>query len=300
MMEPRYFQNPVLRGYADPDILLHDGVYYLYATSYHVGRGYEVYTSEDLVNWENRGLCLLGEDVEKAWGLNCFYWAPDVKYHNGRFYMLVTVAEHLGLAVADSPLGPFAPQDGFLFDHSIDGHILFEDEDMYIYYVTWREGHDYALWGCRMNGDHRTPELSTEKLLLKAMEPYERHMAAVVEAPYILKKDGVYYLTYSACTYESPFYCVCYATADAPLGDFVRYERNPILVGDGKTISGTGHHCVTPLPDGGYALMYHAHEAPGKIHPRNLYVGRIGFEPRGDHFVLVCDPPTTERQAYLF
>lgn len=283
-----HYQNPILDGYADPDILYHDGVYYLYATSYpkHC-RGYEVYTSTDLIHWENKGMCL-----QTAWGMERGFWAPDVKEKDGKFYMLVTVSEHLGLAISDSPLGPFIPQDGFLFDRSIDGHIYFEGDEMYIYYVSWRKDHRYALYGAKMRPDRITPDLSTEKLLIAAEKDYECHQAAVAEAPYMLKKDGIYYLTYSACHYESPYYCVCYATSDSPLGDYVRYEGNPILVGDGVTVSGVGHHCITHSPSGERMfIVYHTHFAPGQIHPRRLSVTDIRFEHTDGQDVLVCGKP---------
>lgn len=282
------FKNPVLDGYADPDILFHDGLYYLYATSYPKnGRGYEVYSSPDLAHWQNRGMCL-----EQAWGMDKAFWSPDVKQKDGKFYMLVTVSEHLGLAVSDSPLGPFVPQDGFLFDHSIDGHIFFDGDDMYIYCVSWRQGHKYGIYGMKMLPDRITPDLSTERLLIVPELPYECHQAPIAEAPYMLKKDGFYYLTYSACHYESPLYCVCYAKSDSPLGPFVKYEGNPILVGDTVHVSGAGHHCVTYTPDGNrMILVYHTHYAPGQIHPRRLSLTSIRFEERDGQTVLVCDPP---------
>ncbi len=288
------FKNPVLKSYADPDILLYDGLYYLYATSPTVNNGYEVYVSPDLVNWENKGIC-----IENAFGLTRWYWAPDVKEKDGKFYMLITADEHLGLAVADSPLGPFVPQDGFLFEKSIDGHIYFEGDDMYIYYVSWRKDHDYALWGCKMNDDMITPDLSTEKLLVKAKEPYECYINGVVEAPYVLKKDGKYFLTYSASHYESPFYSVCYAVSDSPLGDFIKYEKNPILVGDNKTVNGIGHHCITYSKDKSRMfIVYHTHNDVKNIHPRNISISSIEFSTDNGETILACAPHTYDEQPY--
>lgn len=266
-------RTPFLRGYADPDVLYHNGIYYLYATSYSISDGYEVYASTDLVTWENHGNCLGG-----SFGLTRWFWAPDVKEKDGTFYMLASIDEHLGLLTASSPLGPFVPREGFLFDHSIDGHIFFEDDEMYIYYVSWREGHRYGIWGCRMMPDRITPDLSTETLLLVADQPYECHMNPVAEAPYLLKRDGVYYLTYSGSDYQSPFYCIAYATASSPLGPYTKYAGNPILVGDGKTVSGIGHHCIVlPAEGDEMLLIYHTHRAPEQIHPRDLRQGKIRF-----------------------
>jgi beta-xylosidase len=289
------YQNPILLQYADPDILYFKGVYYLYATSYPLQcKGYEVYSSTDLIHWENRGVCL-----QETFGYTDSFWAPDVKEHNGKFYMLVTVKEHLGLAIADSPLGPFVPQNGFLFESSIDGHIFFEGDQMILYYVSWREGHRYGIWGVRMKEDLITPDLSTEKLLLIAEEEYECHYAPVAEAPYLLKKDDHYYLTYSACHYISPLYCVCYATSDDPLGHFVKYKKNPILVGDTLSVSGAGHHCITTSPDGEKLfIVYHTHDSPKAVHPRNLSIGRIRFVQKEGETVLECDQPDLAPHPY--
>ncbi len=288
----RKYKNPILDNVCDPDVVYHDGYYWLYGTS--IGNGYAVYRSADLINWEKTG-----EVLKDAWGYSSAYWAPDIKKKDGKFYMLVTTCEHLGLAISDSPMGPFIPQNGFMFDRSIDGHIFFDGDDMYIYYVSWREGHTYGIYGCKMMPDRITPDLSTEKLLIVNEFEYERHFAGVVEAPYMLKKDGVYYLTYSGCHYESPFYCVCYATSDSPLGDFAKYEGNPILVGDGVTVSGAGHHCITSSPDGSRMfIIYHTHYKPGVIHPRRLSIGNIRFEEKNGKTVLACDKPDLEEHDY--
>jgi polyribonucleotide nucleotidyltransferase len=42
--------------------------------------------------------------------------------------MAASVHEHLGLLTATSPEGPFVPEENFLFDHSIDGHIFIDDD----------------------------------------------------------------------------------------------------------------------------------------------------------------------------
>ena len=284
------FDNPVLGNFADPDVLYYDGVYYMYATSYNVSVGYEVYSSTDLQNWENRGMCM-----GSAWGFDRYYWAPDVEYHDGKFYMLVSAGSHLGFAVADSPLGPFIPCETYLFESTIDGHIFFDGEDMYIYYVTARDGLQYGIWGCKMMDDHLTPDLSTEKRLIVPEYDYEMVVNAITEGPYMLERDGVYYLTYSGSGYEFHGYCVCYATSDSPLGDFTKYKNNPILIGDGKTAFGTGHHSFAPLPNGDnedeFAIIYHVHKDKYNCHPRQICVDIARFKETPDGVILECDGP---------
>jgi len=100
----------ILSPCADPCVLKHKGVYYLYCTSdNNSDNGIPVYKSTDLVNWEGPygnapgGLALHKNDV---WGEKWF-WAGEVIEKNGKFYMYPTVEEHLIAAVSDSPLDPF-------------------------------------------------------------------------------------------------------------------------------------------------------------------------------------------------
>lgn len=85
----------------DPFILLHDGTYYAYGT--HAADGIEVYTSKDLRKWKLHGLALHKDDV---WADSRF-WAPEIYEIDGKFYMYYTADEHICVAIADSPLGPF-------------------------------------------------------------------------------------------------------------------------------------------------------------------------------------------------
>ncbi len=291
---PRY-QNPVLSGYADPDILYHQGIYYLYATSSSLPAGYEAYTSRDLVHWE-----YAGKVMDEVWGMNRWYWAPDIICNNGKFYMLVSVNEHLGICVSDSPLGPFLPEPGYLFDKSIDGHFFVdEDGEVYIFYVSWREGKTYALYAMRMEHDLVTPILSTETMVIRATETWEQQQAAVAEAPYVLWHRGKYYLTYSGSHFESAGYAVGYAIADTPLGPYTKYEGNPILSYHCKA-HGPGHHCIVSSPDGkSLFIVYHTHHDTTAVQPRNICIDRLRFVPvKGKDDRLEVYGPTVTPQPY--
>lgn len=86
--------------------------------------GIEVHTSTDLVNWKNEGYCLKkGKNVLGIHG----FWAPEVSYYRGKFYMVYTADEHIAIAVSDKPEGPFEKHsDDFLTEkRAIDGHLFF-------------------------------------------------------------------------------------------------------------------------------------------------------------------------------
>ena len=273
----RTYKNPVFGELqaADPGVLKYDGKYYCYSTSAPIG--YYVYVSDDLVNWENKGLC-----CETAWGIekNGWYWAPEVIEKDGKFYMIMSVDEHIGFAVADSPLGPFIPEKTWLFDKSIDGHIFIDDDGQaYLYYVSWRSGHEYGIYGCELNDDIVTARTNTEKLIIKPESAWERVEGAVTEGPFILKHNGKYYLTYSGTGYTSQQYAVGYAVSDSPLEGFERYEGNPVLSYTSK-LYGPGHHSFTTSPDGSeLIIVYHVHASSTEIHPRKICIDRARFAP---------------------
>jgi len=284
------YQNPVLDGYADPDVLLYEGTYYLYATG--GPGGYQVYTSKDLVDWTLAGTAV----TPNLWGVSSSYWAPDVEYINGKFYMVVSCNENLGLAVSDSPLGPFREaHDQLLFDHTIDGHLFVDDDgSVYLYYVSWRSGHTYGLYGTKLDGN-MMPILETEKLLLVATEEWEKHQSGVVEGPFVLKRNGLYYLMYSGSHFQSKNYAVGYAISESPLGDYERYQENPILIGNDK-VSGTGHHCVTTSLDGSELwIVYHQHASTTSVEIRKVCIDRLYFREseNGPDVLEVVGPTTT-------
>lgn len=267
------YQNPVFGASgADPGVLYHDGTYYLYSTNYISGaKGYPVYTSPNLVDWEFAGMC-----TGELWSTN-FYWAPEVVEKDGRFYMIATNNVSLGIAVADSPLGPFEPAGELLLEQAIDGNFFFDDDGkVYLYYVNVKEGEPYGIFGCELTEDLLAIKPNTTTLLLQYSDPWE---ATTVEAPEMIKHNGIYYLTYSGNTYTSEKYAIGYATSDSPLGEFERYNGNPILSYTSE-IQGTGHHCFTTSPDGNELwIVYHIHSAIGVYEPRTLCIDRVRFTP---------------------
>ena len=274
----RTYRNPVYteeQG-ADPGILKYDGKYYCYASSAPIG--YYVYVSDDLVNWKNEGLCM-GE----AWGFSRrgYYWAPEVVQRaDGKFVMVASVEEHIGFAVADSPLGPFVPVEKWTFESTIDGHIFLDDDGKgYLFCVSWRAGHEYGIWAYELEDDLVTVKPETETRVLWPTDSWEMCWGNVTEGPFVLKHNGTYYLTYSGPGYDTKDYSVGYATADSPLGPYKKYAANPVLTHTSK-LYGPGHHNFTTSPDGSEMfIVYHVHASTTAVHPRKICIDRARFAP---------------------
>lgn len=289
------YTNALLPEAADPDILFVDGTYYLYPTT--AGRnvgGIKVYTSTDMVNWTDKGLALLMG--EENWGTNGF-WAPDLIERDGKYYMYYTANEHLCVAVADSPLGPFEQIEfGPIHEdiNEIDAHVFKDEDDQYyLYMVRFDEGN--AIWGAKLNDDMITIDEQSLTEILVPSQPWELDMARINEGPYMLKKEGIYYLTYSGSHFESPMYGAGYATSDSPLGPFKKYEHNPIMQSN-LLVPGAGHHAVAMSPDQKEMFMiYHRHESIWNTDPREFAIDRMRFTKNdiGETILEVHGPTVT-------
>ncbi len=245
--EPRTYQNPIIEGnLADPTVILHQGVYYLYATG-EVPKydGTRVWTSTNLVDWQR------GPVVFRPGTTNV--WAPDVwrDPESGRFYLYYTANLTVGVAESEGPLGPFIQRRKF-FDQALDAH-LFRDDDgrLYLYYVQ--------LAGFRITVQRMAEPTEPEgepKVILQPESEWEKRAGAVTEGPWMIKRDGRYYLLYSGSGADTPEYAVGYATADHPEGPFTRAPHNPIIRrSDG--LFGPGHGCATQDASGQWWHIYH-------------------------------------------
>ncbi|MBE6607569.1 MAG: hypothetical protein E7633_03310 [Ruminococcaceae bacterium] len=286
------YKNPVCEG-ADPFILLHDGTYYLYSTNSR--DGYRVFTSDDMGTWTDRGYCLKAEDVKGDRG----FWAPEITVRDGKFYMVYIANEHLGIAVADNPLGPFKQEEKKWLNevNEIDGHFFVDDDGTtYLYFVRFDGGN--VLWVAKMNDDLLSYDESTAKFLFRAEDEWELKDCSVVEGPFVLKHNGKYYLTYSANHTRCEDYAIGCAISDSPMGPFKKVDYNPILKKNDK-VNGTGHHSFTTSKDGKELVCVY-HSRPGRITncPRETCIDRAEFvkDPNGGDDILVIHGPTTDVQ----
>ncbi len=263
------YTNPVIGeiGPADPDVILHNGTYYLYCTGDNVS--YRVYTSPDLVTWTKKGR------VFKPGEKNV--WAPDLYRDpgDGRFYLYYTVQKRIGVAVADGPEGPFEDR-AKLAEDAIDAH-LFRDDDgrLYLYYVQFP---GFRITAQRM----RTPvEKEGEPVeILHPTEPWEKKSGHVTEGPFMLKRQDVYYLLYSGTGADSPNYGVGYATSKSPMGPFAKHPGNPI-VSRGGNVFGPGHGCVVTDAAGKLWHVYHQQRDEGRGWNRFLCLDPLWFDAVG-------------------
>ena len=297
------YQNPLpIKNIGDPFVLrAPDGLYYCYATS--APDGFKAWTSPDLVHWQETGYVY--QRQPDSWGESDF-WAPEVVFYQGKYFMHYSArwgknqSLRLGVAVSESPLGPFvevANRPMFDFGYAaIDGHVFFDDDGRkYFYYsrdcseniVAGR--HESHLYVAELNDDLLTFKREPSLITRPEQDWETRHSAEWRwnEGPFVLKHTGKYYLMYSANFYASHEYAVGYAVADSPAGPFVKATHNPVLASPSPEISGPGHNSVTLAPDGEtLVIVYHVHTDPQ--HPgadRQVCIDRLRFDAEGRLFV---------------
>lgn len=263
---------------ADPYIMLYNNKYYAYGTK--VGTGFNVYVSDDLKYWKE-------EDQLALSSINSYgtsgYWAPEVYYIKGKFYMFYTSEEHICVATASSPIGPFVQDEKkpIWTEASIDTS-LFIDEDgtPYLYFVRFTNGN--VIWVAEMNENLKSIKEETLKECVKADQSWELSMGKVAEGPSLLKKNNTYYLIYSANDYRSQDYGVGFATSQSPMGPWVKYSGNPILQKD-QTLGlvGTGHGAPFMAKDGSYRYVFHAHWSSLEVAPRTSYIKDFAISGNG-------------------
>jgi GH43 family beta-xylosidase len=106
-------------------------------------------------------------------------------------------------------------------------------------------------------------ETDGDPIDLLSSESWERYLGIVgiIEGPWVLKRNNVYYLMYSGNATSSVDYAVGYATAVSPLGPFSKYAGNPVLAKGGGVL-GPGHNSVVEAPDGSLVIVYHQKSTP--------------------------------------
>lgn len=263
MMAQKTAGNPIFEGwYADPEGAVFNNEYWVYPTysaEYRDQLHFDAFSSKDLVNWEKHENVLTNNEITWAWQA---MWAPSVVENNGKYYFFFGANDiqsnkekgGIGVAVADSPAGPFKDLLGKpLIDKIVNGaqpidQFAFKDSDgkWYLIYGGW--GHCNIV---RLADDFKSILPFEDGSLYKEMTP-----EGYVEGPFMIKRGGKYYFMWSEGGWGGPDYSVAYAIADSPFGPWKREAK--ILKQDPEIATGAGHHSVIKgKGKDEYYIVYH-------------------------------------------
>lgn len=282
------WSNPLFEGwYADPEGIVFDGqlwIYPTYSQPFKQQLHLDAFSSKDLKKWTKHERIISTNEI--SW-LREALWAPSIVQEDGKYYLFFSCnniheGEYggIGVAVADSPAGPYKdllgkpligeiinkaqPIDQFVFQDPASGN-------WYMYYGGWRRCNMV-----RLSDDFTRLIPFDDGQMVKEVTP-EKY----VEGPFMFVKDGKYYFMWSEGRWTKDDYCVAYAIADSPFGPFVR--ENTILSSDAEHGTGAGHHSIVRDPKSGeYLIVYHRHPIGAKDgNNRVTCIDRLEFDAEG-------------------
>lgn len=214
--------NPIITEVftADPAPMVYQDKVYLYVGQddgdgkwYNMPR-WRVYSSSDMVTWKDEGAPLTPSDFDWSTG-GPTSWAGHTIEKDGKFYWYITVdhkdvpGKAIGVAVGDSPTGPFRDALGTALitnDMTKETDISWDDIDPAAFIDD--DGQAWLFWG---NQKCYYAKLKDNMIELDGpiqVVPDSEVGNRFTEAPWIHKRNGIYYLSYAAGFPEKTAYSV--------------------------------------------------------------------------------------------
>ena len=278
-------QNPFVQTWftSDPAPMVHNGRMYVYTGHDEDGADFfwmqewRVYSTEDMVNWTDHGSPLALESFSWA---DDRAWASQTVERNGKFYWYICAHSKIsngmaiGVAVSDSPTGPFKDAIGKpLFENGswdhIDPTVLIDDDGQA--WLMWGNPQCYYL---KLNedmvsysGELGRLEMTEEAFggpMMSKREKGKEYKDSYVEGPWLTKRNGTYQLLYAAGGVPEH---ISYSTAPSPTGPW-KYAGQIMPLCDTKSFT---NHCGVADFKGHSYFFYHS----GKL-PKGGGFGRSG------------------------
>ncbi len=250
----RLMHNPIRPGFfPDPSIIAVGNDFYMVNSSFMYFPCIPISHSRDLINWEIIGHAISDSSYINLENINPGhgFWAPDISYSNGTFYITATLREnnqnqperHQIIVTSKNPEGPYS-KPVFIEEDGIDPS-LFHDDD----------GKHYML----LNKGARLIPLSDDCLSVAGPSQmlyygWNRHAS---EGPHIIKNNGYYYL-FLAEGGTGDNHMETVARSNKLTGPFIPCPHNPILTTIHKNgyLSRTGHGKPFKTADGDWFMVY--------------------------------------------
>jgi alpha-N-arabinofuranosidase len=252
---PRTFTNPVIRGFhPDPSICRVGNDYYLANSSFEYYPGVPIFHSRDLVNWRQIGHALTRPSQLDLSGLKSSQgiYAPTLRCHKGRFYMVTTNVGKKGNFVVHTadPAGEWSEPVWIPEEQSgIDPSLLFDDDGK-VYFSRQDGGEKGGIAQAEI-------DLATGKLAAPARRIWDGTGGIWPEGPHLYKVNGMYHLLIAEGGTEYG-HMITMARSRSPWGPFEPAPHNPVFTHKDKPqlpIQATGHGDIVQAPDGRWWMV---------------------------------------------
>lgn len=283
-------QNPFIKDQftADPTARVFEGKVYVYpshdvdcGTDWFCMKDYHVFSSENLVDWEDHGVILHQNDVAWVDTSADAMWAPDAMEKDGTYYFYFPAISDstldfpgraIGVATSNTPEGPFIPEpepiDGVA---GIDPNVFIDkDGQAYIY---WSGG---GLFGAKLKDNML--ELDSEPVRFDEDFP-----SGFKEGPFMFERDGAYYFTFPHVIENTE--ALVYSTGDNPMGPF---EYQGIIMDEHPSECWTNHHSIVNYEGQWYLFYHHNDYSPDFDKNRSIRVDSLFFN--GDGSIQKVEP----------
>ncbi len=262
---------------------------------------YLCYSTKDLKNWTYHGVVMKMTDV--SWGDDNAAWAAQVTKYGDKYYMYFcswdktdSGKQSIGVAVADSPAGPFidkgtpivkgsATTDETSAWNDIDPTVWIEKDDKGVEhrYLAWGNGRYYI---CELNEDMvSVKDLDGDGKITMGAKADIRSQSPVsanyTEAPWLYRRKdkdgnptGKYYLFYAYMFNEE----MAYSTTDDLMSGSWKFGS---VLTEPTSTSDTNHMSVVDFL-GKTWFIYHNGALPGGSgHRRSVSIAEVTFNEDG-------------------
>jgi arabinoxylan arabinofuranohydrolase len=294
------------RHLADPGALVYNGRVYLYCSNDDDNvveeEGYDMrsivcVSSSDLKNWTDHGIVFQVPEGA-SWAQNS--WAPSPAERDGMFYLYFgDGGSSIGVAVADSPTGPFIDAIGNRLVSSSTPGVLPADNIWIFDPMTFidDDGQAYMYFGGNGEDNLRVIKLNEDMISLDSAAT-RFHVPYFFEAAWMHKNNGIYYFSYS--TNPSNGMRIDYMTSDNPTTGFT---YGGVLSPQPPNNNNNNHQAIFKFNEGWYEAYHNRIVAQQAGIPttykRNLCLDQFSHNEDGSIETMVNTVDGVEQVVYL-
>jgi arabinoxylan arabinofuranohydrolase len=217
---------------------------------------WRVFSTKDMVNWTDHGSPLSYRTFSWATGKA---WAPHCIARGGKYYMFVPVSDAIGVAVADSPTGPFKDAIGkpLLSNYQYIDPTVFIDTDgqAYLYFGNPK------LWYVKLNSDMTSYTGQVQQVSMTSESFGQRSGVAdrptlYEEGPWFYKRNDLYYMMFAMGPLPEK---IGYSTSASATGP---WSYKGVIMNSQSGHAFTNHSGVVDFKGHSY-FFYHTQELSG-------------------------------------